>query len=408
MDVYKKLGVKRIINCFDTYTLLGGATLSEEVRAAMEEADKNFAWMWDLEEKAGRRIAELVGAEAAFVTPGAFAGLAMGAAACMTGKDPEKMRRLPDTTGMKNEIIIQRCLRDFKYDRSMIIAGGKLVEVGDEHQGCSPEQIEAAISERTAAIHYMAHGVTAGFASENCNVVPLEEVVEIGHRHDVPIIVDAAYQCYPLEGLRKYVTMGVDLAAYSCKYFGGPNTAGLLLGRKDLIEAVALHSFLGQEGGPEGKDFLIKGERGPYASVFRGYKLDRSSIVGAVVALERYMNIMRNPEKVLRPAREKLDYLMKALGGIPDIRMTVLDARTPGVDPLKIALQITLDKETPEGTHRIARELMSGDPEIWPELRGNSLIINITSFRGLMLLAEGDAEILAERLKSVLSKEGRR
>jgi L-seryl-tRNA(Ser) seleniumtransferase len=136
---YEELGVKRVINCFGTYTFIGGATLSESVRAAMEETDSNFAWMLELEDKAGERIAELTGAEAAFVAPGVFAALSMSAAACMAGRDQEKMSRLPDTSGMKNEIIIQRCLRDFKYDRSMTIAGGKLIEAGDEFVGCTPE-----------------------------------------------------------------------------------------------------------------------------------------------------------------------------------------------------------------------------------------------------------------------------
>lgn len=402
MSTYKKLGVTRVINCFGTYTLIGGHILPEEVRAAMEEADNNFAWIWELEEKTGKRVAELTGAEAAFVTPGAFAALALSAAACMAGKDPERMRRLPDTTGMKNEIIIQRCLRDFKYDRSMTVAGGKLVEVGDERSGCTPEQIEAAINERTAAIHYMAHGTTGSFASESCSIVPIEEVVKIGHKHGVPIIVDAAFQCYPLDGFKRYVAMGADLVAYSCKYFGGPNTAGLLLGRKDLIDAVALHSFVGQEGGPGGKAFLSATEGEFYGSVFRGYKLDRSSIVGAVAALESYMTM--DHEKALQPARDKLNYFMKALEDVPDIKMAVIDAGMKGVDPLRIGLQIVLKGKTPAETSEIVKELMTGDPAIWMGSRGNSLIINITSFRGLMLFVDGDEEIIAERLKSILTR----
>jgi len=401
--MYDKLGVTRVINCFGTYTLIGGHILSEEVRAAMEEADKNFAWLWELEEKAGKRVAELTGAEAAFVTPGAFAALALSAAACMAGRDPEKMRRLPDTTGMRNEIIVQRCLRDFKYDRSMTVAGGRLVEVGDEHTGCTPEKIEEAISERTAAIHYMAHGTTGSFASENCALVPMEEVIKIGHRHGVPIIVDAAFQCYPLDGFRKYVAMGADLVAYSCKYFGGPNTAGLLLGRKDLIDAVALHSFVGQEGGPGGKVLLGTTEGEFHGSVFRGYKMDRSSIVGAVAALETYL--ATDHMKTLQAAREKSSYLMKALEDVPDIKMAVVDASTKGVDPLRISLQITLEEKTPEETSELVRELMTGDTAIWVGSRGNSLLINITSFRGLMLLVDGDEKIVAERLKSILCEK---
>ncbi len=289
MRKYEDIGVKRIINCFDTYTLLGGSILPKEVRDAMVEANRSHAWLWELAEKAGKRVAELTGAEAASVTPGAFAAMAMSAAACMVGRDPEKMRQLPDTTGMKNEFIIQRCLRDFQYDRSMTIAGGKLVEVGDEFSGCTAEQIEAAVNEKTAALHCFAHGTTGSFASKNCSIVPIEEMIRIGHSRGVPVLVDAAFQCYPLDRFSKFAAMGADAVAYSCKYFGGPNTAGLLLGGKGLIENVAFHSFIGQEGGPRGREFLSEAERGFYSSVFRGYKQDRSSIVGAVVALERYM-----------------------------------------------------------------------------------------------------------------------
>jgi L-seryl-tRNA(Ser) seleniumtransferase len=385
---------------------LGGPIIPKEVINAIVEADQAHAWIWELEEKAGKRIAELIGANAAFVAPGAFAALALSAAACIAGKDPEKMRKLPDTSGMKNEIIIQKCLRDYMYDRSMTVVGAKLIEVGNEY-GCTSEQLESAINERTAAIHFMAHLAYDSWGNFNpqSNIVPLEEVIKIGHKHNIPIIVDAAFQCYPLELFKKFVAMGADLVAYSCKYFGGPNTAGILAGRKDLIEAVALHSFIGQEGGPRGREVPLGSvERGAFQSVFRGYKLDRSSIVGAVVALERWMELMKNPEKALQPARERLHYLMESLKDIPDIEMAVLDARIKGVDPLRIGLQITLKKKTPEETLQIVKELMSGDPEIWTEPRGNSMIVWITSFRGLLLFADGDEKIIAEKLRYILSK----
>jgi len=403
MTEYEAIGVKRIINCFDTYTLLGGSILPKEVRDAMLEANRTHAWLWELVEKAGRKVADSTGAEAALVTPGAFAAMAMSAASCMAGRDPERMQQLPDTAGMKNEFIIQRCLRDFQYDRSMTVAGGRLIEVGDEHTGCAAEQIEAAINERTAAIHYFAHGTTGTFASKECNFVPVEEVIRIGHQHGLPVLVDAAFQCYPLDGFSKYAAMGADAVAYSCKYFGGPNTAGLLLGSKRLIENVSFHSFIGQEGGPRGREFLSEAERGFYSSVFRGYKQDRSSVVGAVVALERYMNLMKDPEKALQPARKRLDYLYRALSDVPDVELTTIDSRSR-VDPLQIGLQMTLLTKTAEETAGIVKDLMNGDPEIWPGRDGNRLLINATSFRGLELFCDGDEKIVAERLEDILAR----
>jgi D-glucosaminate-6-phosphate ammonia-lyase len=404
MEIYKDLGIKRIINCFDTYTLLGGHTLFEEVCKARDEADKSFAWIWDIQKKAGERIAELTGAEAAFIPVGVYAGIAQCIAALMVGTDPIKMRHLPDTTGLKNEVVMQRCLRDFQYDRSITTTGAKIIEVGDEKKGCTVEQIESSINEKTVAIHFMSHGTTGNFASKECRWVPVEKVIEIGHKHNIPVIVDAAFQCYPLDGFKKFIAMGADAALYSCKYFGGPNTAGILLGRRDLIEAVAMHSFIGQEGGPRGKEFLSEAERGSYGSLFRGCKQDRASIVGAVVAFEKYNELMSDTEKnVFKPAYDKAEYFMREFKDVPDIEMQVIDAKKFDVDPLKVALQITLKKRTPEETIAIRRELMSGDPEIWIEAKGKSLILNITSFRGLAMFTDKEKLIIANRIKKLIN-----
>ena len=404
MGIYKDLGVKRIINAFDTYTLLGGHTLSEDVIRARDEADSEFAWIWDIQMKAGKKVADTLGVEAAFIPVGVFAGLGQCFAALMAGTDPDKMRQLPDTTGMKNEVIMQKCLRDFQYDHSVEVVGAKIKEVGDEIKGCTSKEIEEAIDDNTLAIHYMSHGFTGSFASSNANIVPVEEVIRIGKKHGVPVIVDAAFQCYPLDGFKKYVEMGADAALYSCKYFGGPNTAGLMLGKKSLIEAAAMHSFIGQEGGPEGNKFLSERERGRNASLFRGCKQDRASIVGALVALENYLKTMKDPQKnVIEPAMKKADYLMKQFEGVRGVEMKVLDARTPGVDLLKVALQLTLTDKVPGQVKEIRSTLMSGDPEIWVEANGNSLVINITSFRGLMMFDDEDMKLMAREVKKVIS-----
>ena len=404
MGIYKDLGVKRIINAFDTYTLLGGHTLSEDVIRARDEADSEFAWIWDIQMKAGKKVADTLGVEAAFIPVGVFAGLGQCFAALMAGTDPDKMRQLPDITGMKNEVIMQKCLRDFQYDHSVEVVGAKIKEVGDEIKGCTSKEIEEAIDDNTLAIHYMSHGFTGSFASRNANIVPVEEVIRIGKKHGIPVIVDAAFQCYPLDGFKKYVEMGADAALYSCKYFGGPNTAGLMLGKKSLIEAAAMHSFIGQEGGPEGNKFLSERERGRNASLFRGCKQDRASIVGALVALENYLKTMKDPQKnVIEPAMKKADYLMKQFEGVRGVEMKVLDARTPGVDLLKVALQLTLTDKVPGHVKEIRSTLMSGDPEIWVEANGNSLVINITSFRGLMMFDDEDMKLMAREVKKVIS-----
>ena len=399
MGFYDHLGVKRVINCYGTYTLIGGHTFSDHVRAAMDEADRNFAWLWELEEKAGERICELTGAEAAFVTPGVFAALSMGAAACMAGTDRDKMSRLPDTSGMRNEFIVQRALRDFKYDRSMTVAGGRLVEVGDEKRGCTAEELEAAITDKTAGFHYMAHGTTGNWASKECSIVPIEEVIDLAHRNGLPVIVDAAFQCYPKDGFTRYTSKGADLVAYSCKYFGGPNTAGILLGRKDLVDTVALHSFVGQEGGPGGRLFLEAEPGKMHGSVFRGYKMDRSSIAGAVASLEEHL--ATDYEAIFMKARLKAARMTEEWSSIPGASTKLYDVGTVPEEPGRISLHLVLDK-SPEEVDGMVKALMDGTPAIWASAEGNHLVVNITSFRGLMLAEDRDTETIMERVSETL------
>jgi len=399
MGFYDHLGVKRVINCFGTYTLIGGHTFSDHVRAAMDEADRNFAWLWELEEKAGARICEVTGAEAAFVTPGVFAALSMGAAACMAGTDRDKMSRLPDTSGMRNEFIVQRALRDFKYDRSMTVAGGRLVEVGDEKRGCTAEELEAAITDKTAGFHYMAHGTTGDWASKDCSIVPIEEVIDLAHRNGLPVIVDAAFQCYPKDGFTRYTSKGADLVAYSCKYFGGPNTAGILLGRKNLVDTVALHSFVGQEGGPGGRLFLEAEPGQMHGSVFRGYKMDRSSIAGAVASLEEHL--ATDYEAIFAKARLKAARMTEEWSKVPGVSTKLYDVGTVPEEPGRISLHLVLDK-SPEEVDGMVKALMAGDPAIWASAEGNHLVVNITSFRGLMLAEDRDTETIMERVSEAL------
>ncbi|MFQ6042738.1 MAG: hypothetical protein ACE5PV_17915, partial [Candidatus Poribacteria bacterium] len=172
LKLYNDLGVNPVINALGgNMTLLGGSILSPKVSEAMELANRYYVQMEELLDKTGEIIAGYFGAEAAYVTPGCAAALALGTAACMAGLDNEKIEQLPDVTGIKHEVIIQRGLR-YKYDRCLTVPGAKLVEVGDD-SGTTPEQIEAAIGPNTVAITHLAPGVREG-------VVPLEEVIRIG------------------------------------------------------------------------------------------------------------------------------------------------------------------------------------------------------------------------------------
>lgn len=369
--VYEELGVKPVINATGgNMTFLGGSILSPKVNDAMREANRYYVDMEELLDRAGRIIAELVGAEAAYVTPGCCAALALGTAACIAGHDPEKIERLPDTAGMKCEVIIQRGLRN-KYERCMTVPGARLVEVGDA-SGTTSQQIESAMGPLTAAIHYLAPGGGDG-------VVPLEEVIQIGKRHGVPVLVDAAAQVYPVEHLRKYTGMGADLVCYGGKYFGGPNSSGILCGRKDLIESATLQGFIGFE-------------TGSYRSFGRPLKLDRQEIIAVVVALREWVT-MDHSSRFERYDR-RIRGLQKELKGVPNFKIAPEPAEGPAT-----RLWIMLD-EAALGTtaSEMVDALREGDPSIWVDTHANALVVSVST------IMDGDEHVIADRLKCLLAE----
>lgn len=385
MSIYDRLRVKRVVNAAFALTRLGGSILPDEVVEGISEANKHFCYLWDLHKRAGGIISEITGAEAGWVTPGAFAALVLSAAACITGKDPEKMRRLPDTTGMKNEIIIQRCNRHRIYERSMEVAGGRFVFVGDEMWGGPHELIEDAITERTAAIHFIApRGSSRG-------VAPLETVVDIAHKHGVPVIVDAAGMTWPLEGLHKFTDIGCDLVCYGGKYVGGPNSTGFVIGKKALVEAVALHSFIGVEAGP-------LEHWGYWQSIGRGYKLDRQEIVALIIALQRWVNLDHENVR-FSPAWDKVHYIkeeISSLNGLKNVSFNYVPRSGEGCGYHMIGLQLNFDKSEAE-VEAIVKSLREDNPEVWVRYlgRGSSFVINTLN------LVDGDERVITDRFKKI-------
>ena len=372
-NIYDELGATPILNAHGNRTLLGGSTPSATVRALMDEAEEYYVDMGELIDKIGISISNMLGVEAALVTPGAAAALAFGAAACITGDDIEKIERVPDVTGMPYEIIIQRQLR-VPYDRSMTISGGKLIEIGDIEE-TTLEQLEEAIGPNTAAIHYLAPGdATPG-------ALPIEEVIRIGHAHDIPIIVDAAGQVYPTDLLSKYVKMGADLVAYGAKYFGAVNSSGMLTGRKDLVEIARKHSSIG---------FESDGIR----SFGRPMKIDRQEVVAVYAALREWLTM--NHEDRFSAYEARISTLRSDLSAIPNIKLSGY----PDNGPYE-GLRITIDaEELGKSAVDIVTELDSGNPAIWvryrPEDDANSFIVRMPT------LKEGGEKVIAERLREIL------
>ena len=292
--VYEKLGVRPMINAVGNSTMLGGSTPSDMIKNAMEEASHGFVDMGDLTSKAGDYIAGLLGTEAAYPTSGCAAAMTLSSAVVMTGNDIEKMGRLPDTTGMKNEILIQSAQR-YAADPCFRFAGAKLVEVGN-----TAAEIEAAVGENTAAIAYVEH------PQYKQGALSLEETTAVARKAGVPVIVDAAAQIYPVDYFRR-TAQAAELVCFSSKYYGGPNSAGFVTGKRELIDAIAALGF----------QTTLPYSHGLYESGYaigRGMKLDRQEIAAVVVAIDHWFTM--NHEDRLQEYDRKMAVVQKHLEGV--------------------------------------------------------------------------------------------
>jgi D-glucosaminate-6-phosphate ammonia-lyase len=372
--IFQRLGVPSVINACGIYTDLGGSRLSPSVWAAMTESNDCFIDMVELLARTGEIIAGLIGVEAARVTPGASAAIALGIGACLTGCDQERIEALPNTADMPHEVILQRGHR-YKYQRCVELAGARIVGVGFA-DGASFKQIEAAIGPRTAALFVPAHldGLNG--------TVPLVDVAAIGHARGIPVFVDAAYMNYPVDLMGSFTRQGADLVCFSAKYFGGPNAAGFLAGRRDLIAAVAALDF-------------TRHESGPYRRFGRAFKLDRQTVVGTVVALEEWLTM----DHAARWAgyRRHVDALQAGLAGLPDATLMpmcfTMDERLI-LEPVN-CLVVEFSPNASRSAEQVAAALAGGNPSIRCIVEGNALVIVVETVR------EGEVALIVERVMQV-------
>ena len=309
---YARLGVRPLINAAGTYTALSASLLPDEVVAAMEEAARQHVSIHELHAAAGRRIAELVRAEAALVTSGCAAAITLGTAACVAGSDGEKIRRLPDTRGMKSEVLLPKGHR-FVYDHAVRAAGVRIVEAANA------EELERRVGEQTAMLFYLNHE-TPG------SPITREAFVAVGRKTGVPTMVDAAADLPPAENLHAFQEMGFDLVTFSGgKGLRGPQCSGLLLGRKDLVEAAYLN------GSPHAD------------TVGRGLKVGKEEIVGLWAAVERFVAVDHAAE--WREWERRVDAVAKALAGIEGV---ATEAFVPEIANQVPHLAVTWDR----GAHR--------------------------------------------------------
>ena len=373
-NFYNRLGVKRIINAASWITVYGGSIMPTAVVQAMDDASHWFVDMHELNEKAGNIIATLTGAEAGLGTAGSAAGMVLEAAATMAGNDPAKIWQLPDTSNMKNEIILHRAHR-VNYDHSFRAAGAMLVEIGNAST-TQEWELENAINENTAAVAYI-------FGPRRGGAIPLRRTVEIAHQQDIPVIVDAAAMLPPLENLSRFIEEGADLVSFSGgKGVMGPQSTGILAGRADLIEAAYAN------GAPNS------------VSVGRAAKVCKEEIAGLITALEIFVDT--DFEAVNANWRAKCVHVVDELKEIPGLRVELEEARPDhlegGSNFAKAVIHFDQDWNGPN-IEDINQMLFDGDPGVRVGLSdiGDALAVYPVA------LQPGEEEILAARLKEVLA-----
>jgi L-seryl-tRNA(Ser) seleniumtransferase len=363
-NLYRELGVRPFINAAGTYTALSASLLTPEVSRAMAEAAKSFVSIRELQEACGRRIASLVGAEAALITAGCAAALTLATAAVVSGGDEAVIQRLPETEGLKNEVIFPKGHR-FDYDHAIRSVGMRIVEVG------SPDELRAAIHEKTALLFFLNHAA-------NESPVSREQLVAAGKMAGVPTLIDAAADLPPAENLTAFTKMGFDLVAFSGgKGLRGPQCSGLLLGRKDLIDAAFLN------GSPHSD------------SVGRIAKVGKEEIVGLTRAVELY--VKKDHEAEWREWEERVAHILSRVSGIDGVHA---ERFVPA-----IANQVphaAIEWE-PAGTRltrdSFAKELREGEPRIEPRpSAGDAARLEI----GVWMMEPGDHVVVAERCREIL------
>ena len=368
MDIYDELGVTKVINGAATLTRFGGSIMPPAVLDAMVEAAQHFVDIDELQQKVGEKIAAWTRNEAAFVSCGAAAGLAVSTAACITGLDPEKRARLPYTDGLRNEVIVHKCGR-VGYDFAIRQAGGKLVEIGTD-DGATAEELEQAINERTAAIFYFYNITRMG------GHVPLEEGIAIAKRKGVPLIVDAAAQIPPVSNLWYFTEMGADLAIFSGgKGLCGPQSSGLIVGKKDLIEACAFNAC-------------------PRAFIGRPMKVGKEELVGLMAAVRWYLDL--DHDRLMQSYEGQVAAVVDVVSALPHITAR-RDFPSEAGQPMPRA-EITLDEDELGMTRdSVLEQLRDGEPSIVLAAAGKSgLYVNPQT------LKPGEVHVIIKRIEEIV------
>jgi L-seryl-tRNA(Ser) seleniumtransferase len=363
-DYLRELGVRPFINAAGTYTAMTASLMPPEVMEAINYASKHYVMLDELHDKVGERLATLLKCEAAMVTSGAASALTLGTAGVLTGSDRKRVLDLPNLAagGMKSEVIIQKSHR-FGYDHAVRNTGVRLVEVETR------EDLERAVNDKTAMmLFYNANNFVGKIRDQ--------EFAQLGKKHGVPTMNDAAADVPPVENLWKYTGMGFSLVAFSGgKGMRGPQSAGLLLGQKDLIAAARLNA-------PPNGD-----------TIGRGMKVNKEEMLGLLAAIELYLETDHDAEA--REFDKRAEEIRKSAMSVPGVKAEVF---VPEVANHVPHVRVTWDASVGMTAAAVVKAMRDGEPSIGTRSEGESVVF------GVWMMRAGEEKIVARRLRQVLEK----
>jgi D-glucosaminate-6-phosphate ammonia-lyase len=365
-DYFRDLGVRPFINAAGTYTAMTASLMPSEVMDAINYASRHYVMLDELHDKVGERIAKMVRSEAAMVTAGAASALTLGTAAVLTGTDRQKIVDLPNLATMKSEVIIQKSHR-FGYDHAVRNCGVTLVEVETR------DDLERAINPKTAMMLFYNNNNSVGQIRD-------EEFVQLGKKHGVPTFNDAAADVPPVENLWKYTAMGFDLVTFSGgKGIRGPQSAGMLLGTKDLIAAARLNAP------PNGN------------TVGRGMKVNKEEMLGMLAALELYVE--KDHDRERREFEKRAEEIKKEAEEVAGVTAEIFVPEVANHVPhVRISWDEAAIGITPQA---VVTALRDGDPSIATRAEDRNLVV------GVWMMRSGEDRIVARRLRQVLEMKDR-
>lgn len=365
----KRHNLRRVINACGPLTVLGGAQVkSDEVRQVVDEIISASVEMVELQRRASDVISHITGAEAGCVTACSAAGITVSTAACITRKNVARIKRIPDTTGLKNEVVIQKghviTAGGAPADLLIKITGAKLIEVG-EAADCGSFQLEEALSSNTAAAIFI-----AAARARRPGLLPFKQFVKIAKSKGIPVIVDAAGQM----DFKYYIAEGADLVVYSGHKFLGATTSAMICGRKDLIQACYLQEF----------------------GIGRPMKVGKEGVAGLIAASEIYES--KGLERIEKEYYALLERMMQRLNDLPGLVCSVISEGTE--IPYRLSIFIDASKAG-ISAYQIGRELEDGDPMI--KLKDSSARNNLL-FIDPSYLNEEEESIVCNRIREVITK----